>query len=75
MDYSGKKRFDYLSNIELPSPNHEMTKEICASDGHISVVAKSDGTFALRNEITGEENGHFLRKEEALQAFNDITSE
>ena len=54
------KRFDYLKGIELPSPNNEITKEICASDRHVSVVAKNDGTFALRNDVTGEENGHFF---------------
>lgn len=64
-----------LSKFEIPSPKVSSTEDIIKSNGFISLIKKSDKTFALRNETSGEENGHFLTREDAEATYNEIVSE
>lgn len=59
----------------LPSPKDLITEEILESNGRISILKKADGTFCLRNEITNDENGHFLTIEDAKANWIEIVTD
>ena len=69
-----KERFDELNQVDSPKPNEVKTVDVIKSNGHLSLIKKEDGTFALRDEITGKENGRFLTKIEAEGTYDDFNS-
>lgn len=70
-----KERFEEMVNVEKPNPNKVRTTDTIKSNGFVSVIKKADGTFALRDETTGKENGRFLTIDEAEGTYDDLNSE
>ena len=69
------EKFKRLSNVDTPHPNNYKTEEVVESNGHYSLLLKEDGTYSIRNENTGQENGCFLTKQEALESYEDIVND
>ncbi len=61
-----------LSNVDTPHPENYRTEETIESNGHFSLLLKEDGTYCLRNEFTGQENGRFLTEQEAKGFLTSI---
>lgn len=70
-----KETFNELLNASVPSPKERITTAVLESNGWHSLIKKEDGTFAIRNETSHEEYGHFLTKEEAFEEYTEITME
>ncbi|MBP3833514.1 MAG: hypothetical protein ILA03_06115 [Bacteroidaceae bacterium] len=75
MKIISKEQFDEYLNAEVPNPQSFKTIDVIESNDCISLIKKEDGTFALRDETTGKENGSFLTKEEAVNFYKDLISE
>lgn len=67
-----KNELKELFNASIPSPKEISTDEILLSNGRISLLKKTDGTFCLKNEIVGCQHGHFLTKKEAEEYWKEI---
>ena len=65
-------KFKRLSNVESPCPKRLNTVDTIESNGHYSILKKEDGTFCLKNEQTGDENGSFLTKIDAKAFLTSI---
>lgn len=70
-----KEEVEKLAKANLPAPGNFKTVDIVRSNSFISVIKKEDGTYAIRNETTGEENGCYLIEEDAIGVYNDLIAE
>lgn len=64
-----------LFSVDSPSPKDVETVAVIQTNGHFSILKKKDGTFCLRNESTGQENGCFLTEQDAKAVFDEIISD
>ena len=71
-DFMDKIKFKNLLDAQLLSPEDVPTCKILQTNGRISLIEKEDGTYCLRNENSGDENGHFRTYNEALENWKDI---
>lgn len=68
-------RIKELFETSTSSPEDVVTEEILYSNGRISLLKKSDGTYCLRNEYMGCEHGHFLTGTDAREHWEDMVAD
>ena len=73
--FPSKEKVENLAKTNPPTPQEYKTIDVIMSNGFISVIKKEDGTYAIRNESTGHEEGCYLREEDAIGFYNDLISE
>ena len=70
-----KEDVDKLAKTNQPTPSRYKTVDVIKSNGFVSVIKKEDGSYAIRNETVGNENGCYLREEDALRFYDDLITE